>query len=110
MQSSPTKLVFKNTVDSPHCTCGDTEDTHHFLFVCHQFTDLRRDLLNSVSNICQPNLNVLLCGDISFSFDQNNQIFKAVNEFIIKSKNVLNTLFKLPKRTNIKLQFNNNRI
>ena len=76
----------KNIVDSPYCTCGDKEDTHHFLFVCHQFTDFRRDLINSVSDICQPNLNVLLFGDISLTFDQNKQIFEAVQEFIIKSK------------------------
>ena len=79
-------LHSKNIVDNPYCTCGDIEDTHHFLFVCHQYTDLRRDLLNSVSDICQPNLNVLLCGDITLTFVQNKQIFKAVQEFIIKSK------------------------
>ena len=86
MQSSRQHLHSKNIVDSLYCTCGDIEDTHHFLFVCHQFTDLRRDLLNSLSDICQPNPNVLLCGDISLTFVQNKQIFKAVQEFIIKSK------------------------
>ena len=55
MQSSSTTLVFKNIVDSPHFTCGDIEDTYHFLFVCHQFTGL----LNSGSDICQPNLTHL---------------------------------------------------
>ena len=79
-------LHSKNIVDSPYCTRGDIEDTHHILFVCHQFTDLRCDLINSVSDICQHNLNVLLCGDISLTFDQNKQIFKAIQEFIIKSK------------------------
>ena len=73
-------LHSKNIVDSPYCTCGDIEDSHHFLFVCHQFTDLRRELINSVSDICQHNLNVLLCGDISLIFDQNKQIFKAVQD------------------------------
>ena len=86
MQSSPSTPAFKNIVDSPYCTCGDIEDTHHFLFVCHQFTDLRRDLINPVSDFCQPSLNVLLCRDISLTFDQNKQIFEAVQEFIIKSK------------------------
>ena len=86
MQSSSSTPAFKNIVDNPYCTCGDIEDTHLFLFVCHQYTDLRRDLLNSVSDICQPNLNVLLCGDITLTFVQNKQIFKAVQEFIIKSK------------------------
>ena len=79
-------LHSKNIVDNPYCTCGDVEDTHHFLFVCHQYTDLRRDLLNSVSDICQPNLNFLLCGDMTLTYVQNKQIFKAVQEFIIKSK------------------------
>ena len=79
MRSSPSTPAFKkNIVDSPYCTCGDIEDTHHFLCVCHQFTDLRPDLMNSVSDICQPNLNVLLCGDISLTFDQNKQVFEAV--------------------------------
>ena len=86
MQSSPSTPAFKNIVDSPYCSCGDIEDTHHFSFVCHQFTDLRRDLINLVSDICQPNLNVLLCGDKSLTFDQNKQIIKAVQEFMIKSK------------------------
>ena len=73
MQSSPSTSAFKNIVDIPYCTCGDIEDTHNFLCVRHQFTYLRRDLINSVSDICQPNLNVLLCGDISLTFDQNKQ-------------------------------------
>ena len=86
MQSSLSTPAFKNIVGSPYCTCGAIEDTHHFLFVCHQIRDLRRNLIHSVSDICQPNLNVLLCGDISLTFDQNKQILKAVHEFIIKSK------------------------
>ena len=86
MQSSPSTPAFKNIVDSPYCTCGDIEDTHHFLFVCHQFTDPRQDLINSVSDNCLTYLNVLLCGDISLTFDQNKQIFKAVQESIVKSK------------------------
>ena len=78
--------LHQNIVESPHCTCGDIIDTHHYLFVCHQFTDLRRDLINSVSDISKPNFNVLLCGGISLTFGQNKQIFKAVHEYIIKSK------------------------
>ena len=41
MQSSPSTPAFKNIVDSPYCTCGDIEESHHFLFVCYQFTELR---------------------------------------------------------------------
>ena len=86
MQSSPSIPAFKNIVDNPYCSCGDIEDTHHFLFLCHQYTDLRRDLLNLVFDSYKPYLNVLLCGDITLAFVQNKQIFKAVQEFIIKSK------------------------
>ena len=86
MQFSPSTPVLKNIVDSPYCTCGDIEDTHHYLFVCNQFTYLRRDIINSVSDICQPNLSVLLCGDIPLTFDQTKLILKVVQKFIIKSK------------------------
>ena len=34
-------MYSKNIYDSPYCTCGDIEDTHHFLLVCNQFTDFR---------------------------------------------------------------------
>ena len=70
MQASPKTLALRNKVDGPYCTCGDIEDTHYFLFVCHQFTDLRLDLVNSEQDICQPNLNVLLYGEVSLTFDR----------------------------------------
>ena len=79
-------LFSKNIIDSPQCVCGSIEDTHHYLFVCQQFANLRRELLNSVSDICHPNLNVLLHGDPSLSFDKNKKIFQAVQDFIMKTK------------------------
>ena len=79
-------LFSKNIVDSLQCVCGSIEDTHHYLFVCQQFANLRRELLNSVSDICHPNLNVLLHGDPSLSFDKNKKIFQAVQDFIMKTK------------------------
>ena len=86
MQSSLATTVFKNIVDSPYCSYGAKEDTHHFLYVCHQFTYLSHNLINSVSDIWQPNHNVLLRGDLSLTVVQNKQMFKAVQEIIIKSK------------------------
>ena len=65
--------IKKQQVDGPYCTCGDIEDAqHYFLFVCHQFTDLKHDLISSEQDICQPNLNVLLYGEISLTFDSAN--------------------------------------
>ena len=87
MQLSSTTLILKNITDSPQCVCGSIEDNHHYLFVCRQqFANLRRELFNSVSNICHPNLNVLLHGDPSLSFDKNKKIFQAVQDFIMKTK------------------------
>ena len=79
-------LFSKNIIDSPQCVCGSIEETHHYLFVCQQFANLRRELLNSVSDICHSNLNVLLHGDPSLSFDKNKKIFQAVQDFIMKTK------------------------
>ena len=79
MQLSSTTLVLK-------CVCDSIEDTHHYLFACLQFANLRRELLNSLSDICYPNLNVLLYGDQSLSFVQNKKIFQAVQDFIMKTK------------------------
>ena len=80
-QHSFSKII----IDSPQCVRGSIEDTHHYLFVCQQFANLRRELLNSVLDICHPNLNVLLHGDPSLSFDKN-KIFQAVQDFIIQTK------------------------
>ena len=79
-------LHSKNIVDSPECDCGLIEDTKHYLFVCHRYADLRQELFDSISEICHPNLNVLLNGDPSLSFNQNKDIFLAVQDFIIKTK------------------------
>ena len=95
-RNAPSPNIFKNRLKSNlitppryyniakrlgqiYCSCGDIEGTHHFLFVCHQFTDLRRDLINSVTNIRQPNLNVLLCGDISLILIKISRYLKLYN-------------------------------
>ena len=40
----------------------------------------------TVSDIYHPNLNVLLYGDPSLSFDKNKKIFQAVQDFTMKTK------------------------
>ena len=81
------KTCIQNIVECPHCTCSDIKDNHHFLLVCNQYTEIRWALIiNAVSNICQLNVNVLLCGNISLYFDQNKQILKAVQKFLINSQ------------------------
>ena len=79
-------LFSKNLIDSQRCACGSVEDNHHFLLVCDQYTDLRRELLTTVSEKCNPTLDVLLYGDLSLSLEENKAIFLAVHDFILKSK------------------------
>ena len=80
------RLLLKNVLDNPFCECGAVEDNKHFLFECEQFNLLRQELIDTVSLICQPNLNNLLHGSENLTNDENEKIFLAVQEFIIKSK------------------------
>ena len=85
--SSLNSHVFtKNIIDSPLCICGAIEDTSHYLFVCTRYLDLRQDLINAVSVMCEPTLNVLLYGNTELSYEQNKEIFLSVQNYIIKSK------------------------
>ena len=79
-------LFTKNIVDSPLCTCGSVEDTHHFLFSCNRFTNLRVELFEKIVPICTPTLGVLLFGNCELSSEENKQIFLAVQAFLLKSK------------------------
>ena len=76
----------KNIVESPLCVCGEAEDTKHFLFDCQHFQNVRHELLNKITTICQPTVNILLFGNEQLSEIENRQIFLAVHEFLIKSK------------------------
>ena len=50
------------------------------------FSNLRQELFNTVSIICQPTLNVLLFGNGELSMQQNSNIFLAVQNFVLKTK------------------------
>ena len=60
-------------------SCGSTLWPAH-LYQSYAPRSNYNELLVHKQFICQLNLNVLLCGDISLTFDQNKQIFKAVQE------------------------------
>ena len=79
-------LFSKNLTDSPLCACGSVEDTYHYLLVCNRFSNLRRDLLNTVSLICRPTIDVFLFGTDELSTEQNKNIFLAVQNFVLKTK------------------------
>ena len=79
-------LFSKNIIDSPLCVCGAVEDTNHFLFNCHRFHNLRQDLFATVTPVCQPISNILLYGSERLTYNENQQVFLAVQNFLIKSK------------------------
>ena len=47
---------------------------------------LRQELVNRVTPVFQPSLNVFLFGSQELSDSDNRQIFLAVQEFLTKSK------------------------
>ena len=93
---------FINFSDCP--LCGHTpEDTIHYLLKCPNHAIHRANLMRAIATILNhsmPGLNtnpmsnrefkalneVLLCGSVNLSFDENCEIFKAVHIFIGKSK------------------------
>ena len=79
-------LFSKNIIDSPLCICGAIEDTRHYLFVSTRYLDLRQELINAVSAMCEPTLNVLLYGNTEMSYEQNKEIFLSVQNYIVKAK------------------------
>lgn len=85
---SPLKyyLYHKNIIEDPRCDCGQVETNNHFLLECNRYNIIRTDLLNEVSQYCNPTLHSLLFGDIALNDEANESIFKAVHRFIIRSK------------------------
>ena len=79
-------LFIKYVVDSPLCRCGSIETTQHFFFDCCRYDHIRPDLLNEVTCVTTPSLNVLLCGDDTKDFTANTKIFQAVHRYIECSK------------------------
>ena len=79
-------LFFKNLNDSRLCACGSIEDTYHYLLVYNRFNNLRRGLLSTVSMICRPTIDVFLFGNDELSTEQNENIFLAVQIFVLKTK------------------------
>ena len=71
--------------DSPLCACGSIEETYHYLLICNRFSNLR-DLLNTVSMICRPTIDVFFFGNDDFSTEHNKNTFLAVQTFVLKTK------------------------
>ena len=79
-------LFSKNIVESPHCSCGAIENTHHFFFSCPLYDEMRNILFRSLPFNIQPTTKLLLTGNADLSFEKNCELFSAVQKFIMDSK------------------------
>ena len=82
--SSLNEHLFNNHVTpSPECACGaPSESTLHYFFQCPLHILPRFALLNYITQYCQPNLDILLFGNVELSIEDNTAIFSAVQIFI----------------------------
>ena len=87
-------LFSKNIIDSPLCICGRPETTKHYLFDCNRFNNLRQEMMQSISQLCEPTLNALLYRVTGLSDETNRQLFIIIQEYCIYSG--LNDSNKLP--------------
>ena len=76
-------LSKKNIVDSAICSCGAIETTKHYLLICPNYTAVRNQVL---SNYLNTLIKTLLSGDPLLNDEANQNIFKAVQTFIERTK------------------------
>ena len=79
-------LFLKNVSETPLCSCGSTEDSQHYFFHCSHYQTQRTALMNAISTIQTPTLNLLLYGSSNLSVDINKAIFDKVHKFILDTK------------------------
>ena len=83
-------LFKRNLVESPNCVCREIESNEHFLLECPRYNLIRKNLLNTIRNcttvLANVSTDLLLFGDRELSVQNNTTIFKAVHEYIKKSK------------------------
>ena len=79
-------LYCKNILDSPNCICGERETAHHFFFICDRFNQIRTQMIDQISTICTPTLDIMLFGNHNFNYNTNVSIFASVHRFIEQSK------------------------
>ena len=83
--SSLNSDLFKNHIsDNDKCICGQPETAKHFLLDCPFFNNIRSSSINKLNHAC--NIDILLNGCQLYSEGANEEIFLAVQNFILKSK------------------------
>ena len=82
-------LISKNIINSRLCFCGRPETAKHYLYDCYRFNNLRQEMMQSISRLCEPTLNALLYGVTKLSDETNTQLFIIIQEYIIRTNCLL---------------------
>ena len=82
--------MFKNHIaENATCTCGDARETAiHYFFECPQYTIERNNMITEILSMDQHvhlNINTVLKGGNDFSVAENEQLHRAVSQYIISS-------------------------
>ena len=78
-------LYSKNIVENPLFTCGEVEDTYHYLFQCPMYQNIRVSMFSALSQFQPLTLRLLLFGSLELSDEINRTIFRTVQTYIDKS-------------------------
>ena len=84
-------LYRKNIIESPRCSCGDTESAFHYFLKCPLYVDQRINLVSQISSFCNPSLHIILSGNPSLDLLSNETIVDAVHNYIKHTKRFQNT-------------------
>ena len=83
-------LYQRHCINSPNCSCGDTlEISHHYFFLCPQFTQQRNILFSKLKNIIADQQHfttrlLLFCSELLDNCN-NRFIFQYVHEYLEKT-------------------------
>ena len=73
--------------DSPACNCGfPVESPKHYFLNCPLFARPRAELIRSVNEITDCNVNILLFGNKELNMEDNIKILKSVHNYMKETK------------------------
>jgi hypothetical protein len=74
-------LYNKGCIDSPLCSCGQSNETlQHYFYECDRYIAQRMELLGAVNNIVS--VDVLISGSNDFNEEVNTSVYSATITYI----------------------------
>ena len=82
-------LYCRNLVPSPDCVCGEVENNNHHLLRCPRYAAIRNKIVNLFLRHSNVTVDILLYGNINLPVNNNEEIFTAVQKYILAKQNGL---------------------